>query len=190
MEHIGCECSATSRQRVADCLGQEKLPLDRILEAGSELCIIFGSTTDCNRCIKTKRISKWLIQMTIRLICFYEAAINQTLPSRTPPATSGEANSLSLQQPSTTMGFPEMRFGEVHIEGPEGHLLIKLALVEACSHLNETIQIWKMTSDESLEAADQKHLVHYNDRVLGRCLDLLAKLIGLLRLDGLMADQS
>lgn len=81
-----------------------------------------------------------------------------------------------------------MKLGGLSINESEGRLLIKLALVEACLDLNGKLEAWKIMTDESWDAADEQYLTHYN-RVVDRCLDVLAKLIGLLQLDGLIVER-
>ena len=184
MEHTTCDCSAPSRQHVADCLSQEKLPLDRILEAGSKLSSLLSETSQCERCIRTKSISKWFIQATIRLICFYEAATNQTLPDRDIAGFGLTSSPHGQQLAWPTSPSPEMKLGGLSINEVEGRLLVKLALIEACSDLSDKIQVWKVAAEESWEATEQAYRGHYNDQILGRCLELLAKLVGLLQLDG------
>jgi len=61
--------------------------------------------------------------------------------------------------------------------------------VDACMTLNEKIQRWKAVLEQSLEVENRQYLGHCN-AAIGRCLGRLAKLIGLLRFDGLSTDRS
>lgn len=82
-----------------------------------------------------------------------------------------------------------MKLGELSIDGSEARILVEVVLVDACLDLNEMVQEWKVVMDEVLEAAEEQYLVQY-DAVICRCLDRLAKLLGLLQLDGLSAQRS
>lgn len=76
-----------------------------------------------------------------------------------------------------------MKLGGLSINDFEGRVLVKVALVDALLDLNEKIQEWKAMTDKLWEADDEQYLEHY-DRVICRCLDRLANMIGLLQLDG------
>ncbi|KAK5988149.1 hypothetical protein PT974_12289 [Cladobotryum mycophilum] len=145
-----------------------------------------------------------LSQITSRLVCFYEAAyLNAAtnLTSTTRIRTTGEANFLStpplsqhgqMSPPSpSTQRAPEcqsiicdMKLGKLSIDGSEARMLVEVVLVDACLDLNEKLQEWKHVMDESLEGAEEQC-----DAVICRCLDKLAKLIGVLQFDGLPLDR-
>jgi hypothetical protein len=73
----------------------------------------------------------------------------------------------------------EMKLGELCIDGSEAQILVEVVLVDACLDLNEKLQEWKAVMDELLDLAEE-YLAQY-DAIISRCLDRLAKLIGLLR---------
>lgn len=81
-----------------------------------------------------------------------------------------------------------MRIGDVSLCGSEGQLLVRVALVDACLDLNDKIQDWKATTDELWEDTDEQYFEHH-DRVITRCINKLAKLIGLLQLGGMTLEQ-
>lgn len=189
-------------------LNQDTLPFDKILQTGSELTGHFATTINCERCITTKRMTSILSQITSRLVCFYEAAYlnaatNLTSTTRThstseegclptPPLSQhGQMSPFqSLQMPRTPgcqVVSCEMKLGELCIDGSEAQILVEVVLVDACLDLNEKLQEWKAVMDELLDLAEED-LAQY-DAIISRCLDRLAKLTGLLRLDGLSAER-
>lgn len=154
-------------------------------------------------------MTNMLSQVTSRLVCYYEAAY---LNAATNPTNTTKIRSISeasflttpLSQhgrmsppPSPTMNRTpgcqsvarEMKLGELSIHGSEARILVEVVLVDACSDLNEKLQDWKAVMDDLLDSAEEQHLVQY-DAIVSRCLDRLAKLIGLLQLDGLSVERS
>ena len=87
------------------------------------------------------------------------------------------------QSPAFQSVSREMKLGELFIGGSEARILVEMVLVDACLDLNEKIQEWKSVVDGLLEGAGEQYLVQ-DDALICRCLDKLAKLIGLLQLDG------
>ncbi|KAK7178672.1 hypothetical protein PSPO01_15280 [Paraphaeosphaeria sporulosa] len=211
MQLNACNCSHTNLQRMGDQLGRESLPVDKILQIGSEFLVQLHTTIECDKCVSTRRVSQALSQITFRLINFYEAVyadatdnLSSEPSSLCSSSGSGHisAGRISLQErinsPTASVvqrhsgckSVPrDMRLGEMPIIGPEGRLLIRVVLVDACLELNGKIQELKAVMEESLGVKDQQYLAQYNG-IIGRCLDRLANLIGLLRLDALATDRS
>ncbi|KAL7811117.1 hypothetical protein V8C26DRAFT_409250 [Trichoderma gracile] len=140
-----------------------------------------------------------LSQITSRLVCFYEAAYlnaaTNTTHARTrstsdaglllsPPLSQhGQLSPLSpatQPAPICRLMFGEMKLGRLPLEGHEARILAEVILVDTCLELNEKIQEWRLVMDETAEATEEQC-----DAASLNCLDRLAKLIGLLQLDGL-----
>lgn len=211
MHSDSCNCSLMNLQQMAKRLDRNSLPVDKILQIGAELPAQLQKTIDCGTCVATKLVVSSLSHIMFRLICFYEAAYVDAVDhlssdmssacssnaskslSTTPPSSYGRAyasTSPAIQRhPGCKSVAREMKLGEMPIDGLEGRLLVRVVLVDACLNLNEKIQRWKTVLEESLEAEDQQYLGHCN-AVIDRSLDRLAKLIGLLRFDGLSTDRS
>ena len=205
MQRSHCDCPINSLQRIAVCLNQDTLPFDNILQIGSELIRHLKIAINCESCITTKRTTNLLSHITSRIVGFYEAAyLNASSNSisttkirvvadadflPTHPSSqqghqmSGLTTLATQQSPGCQIVSREMKLGELFIRGSEARILVEMVLVDACSDLNEKIQEWKLVVDRLLEEAGEQYLVQ-DDALLCRCLDKLAKLIGLLQLDG------
>ncbi|KAL5403313.1 hypothetical protein PMIN06_007945 [Paraphaeosphaeria minitans] len=206
-----CNCSLINLQQMAKHLDRNSLPVDKILQIGAEFSAQLQKTIDCDTCVATKLVPSSLSHIMFRLICFYEATyvdavdhlssdVSSTFSSNgskslstTPPSSYGGAYASTppviQRRPGCKSVAREMKLGEMPIDGLEGRLLVTVVLVDACLNLNEKIQRWKTVMEESLEVEDQQYLGHRN-AVIDRCLDRLAKLIGLLLFDGLSTDSS
>jgi hypothetical protein len=211
MRSSSCNCPLSSLQRMSDNLSRESLPVDTILRIGSEFFVQLQTTIQCNGCIVTKPVSQVLSHITLRLICFYEAAYVDAIaspPSDTSSSTSSNRSDYTsnirnssggradtsltsaIQQLSNCKSVArDMKLGNMVVDGLEGRLLVRVVLVDACIELNEKIQRWKDTMEATLGAEDQQYLIQYN-AFIGRCIDRVANLIGLLRLDSLSKDHS
>nr|QSQ85914.1 hypothetical protein [Preussia typharum] len=211
MQSTNCNCPLNNLQRMSATLGKECLPVDKILQIGSEFCAQLQTTTECDTCVATKRVCNTLSQITLRLICFYEAAYVDAVDNLSSDVSTSSSSRGSNSLPTTPLSSHggayspapstnprgsgcksvarEMKLGEMPIEGTEGRLLVRVVLVDACLSLNEKIQDWKAVMEEALEVEDKQYLSQYN-AVIGRCLDRLANLIGLLRLDSVSTERS
>ncbi|KAH7361341.1 hypothetical protein BKA66DRAFT_211103 [Pyrenochaeta sp. MPI-SDFR-AT-0127] len=211
MQSNSCKCPLNNLQRMGDHLGRDSLPVDKILQFGSEFSAHLQTIIECETCVATKRVANTLSQITFRLICFYEAAYVDAVDNLSSDVSSTSSSSGSKSLPTSPLssqgrGYSptppalqrhpgcksvarEMKLGEMLIDGLEGRLLVRVVLMDACLDLNKKIQEWKARMEESLDLEDQQYLAQYN-AVIGRCLDRLANLIGLLRLDALSSDRS
>lgn len=77
-----------------------------------------------------------------------------------------------------------MKLGELSIQGSEARVLAEVVLVDACLNLHETLQELKAFVDELSSGAAEQYLTQYK-AVISRCVEKLAKLIGLLQLDSM-----
>ncbi|EGR53017.1 uncharacterized protein TRIREDRAFT_103121 [Trichoderma reesei QM6a] len=199
MQRSVCNCSFNSLQNISSSLGQDTLSFDNILQIGSDFIGYFQTIIDCERCVTTKRMTNILSQITSRLVCFYEAAyMNAATDTTHPRARSTSDAGLLLSPPLSQHGqmsplspatqpapscrlmFGEMKLGRLPLEGHEARILAEVILVDTCLELNEKIQEWRLVMDEAAEATEEQC-----DATSLHCLDRLAKLIGLLQLDGL-----
>lgn len=197
MERNVCHCPTNALQQIAAHLTHNTLPLDKLLYIGSELTSYLDTMVNCNRCVATKRKINMLPQTMSRLVEFYEAAhlkatatttTTDTASSRpVPHGFSDYDGGQSIDLPSTvTVRTPDcrpvscgMKLGSLAIVGAEARILGQVVLMDACVELHAKMQEWKLAIDESLEKVEEQ-----DDAAICRCLDRLAKLIGLLQFDG------
>ncbi|KAF2092848.1 hypothetical protein NA57DRAFT_69595 [Rhizodiscina lignyota] len=210
MQATQCNCPLNSLQQTVDQLNRDTLPFDKILQIGTDFTTFLQTALSCGSCITQKRISNTLTHITLRLVCFYKAAYSSAVANLTSTATITAADMAMASSPTTpispygridssssaTQRAPgchsvprEMKFGELVISGLEGRMLVKVVLVDACLELNRKMEEWQAMMHEALEAEDEAYLAQY-DTVIGRCLNRLVKLIGLLQLDGLSVERS
>ncbi|KOS22913.1 hypothetical protein ESCO_003940 [Escovopsis weberi] len=178
MQRHNCHCPRSALQWISLCLNQDTLPFDSILQLGSELTGHIKTVLECPRCPATRRMTQMLSQTTSRLVCFYEAVF---LNAATNLASARRGANEDPAAPECRSVFCEMSLGKLPLQGAEARMLIEVVLVEACLDLNERIQEWKLVVDELLE--DERPQDQSDS--ISRCLDRLAKLIGLLQFDGL-----
>ncbi|KAF2280360.1 uncharacterized protein EI97DRAFT_121211 [Westerdykella ornata] len=206
-----CTCSLNNLQQMAKRLDRNSLPVDKILEIGTEFSAQLQKTIVCSKCVGSGLVASSLSHIMFRLIGFYEAAyldaVDHLFSDMNSACSSNKSKSLSTT-PSSSYGVVysptppaiqrhsgcksvarEMKLGEMPIDGLEGRLLVRVVLVDACLSLNEKIQKWKTVMEGSLDIDDQPYVRHCN-AVIGRCLDRLANLLGLLRFDSFSTDRS
>lgn len=200
MQLNACTCSLANLQRIGDRLDRDVLPVDKILQIGSEFLEQLQKTSACDTCAANQRVRQALSQITFRIVGFYEAAyldVIENLSSH--PSSSSSSNSSDcisssrtspqFRRPSNCKAVPrEMRLGEMPIDGLDGRSLVRVVLVDACLELNEKIQEWKQVMEDPLAIGRQQDLTQYN-AIIDRCQDRMANLIGLLRLDALSKDR-
>ncbi|KAL2759310.1 hypothetical protein ACRALDRAFT_1067834 [Sodiomyces alcalophilus JCM 7366] len=145
MQRNHCNCPVNTLQRIAGRLNQDTLPVDDILQIGTELAGHFSTIIHCERCITTKRTTGMLSQITSRLVSFYEAAFLSAAASLTSSSRRPSVNEASfLSTP------PLSRNGEASTPLPT-------AMQGVSGYLNDKIQEWKLVADALLEAAEEQY---------------------------------